>query len=799
MGVDAGDEKCIMSDERTPLITVVQTRPHRDRYPHHRLRYVCTLFLSISLFTGLIAAVLILNFLPLGDDDSDTTAGLSTSRYLPGKLPDGWPNNRGLDYDSLVAILKETPDSEKAREWSRYYTSGPHLAGKNLSQAIWTKERWEEFGVASTIVDYDVYINYPKGHRLALLEKEKGEKDAAEDQWKIKYEASLEEDVLKEDATSGLKDRVPTFHGYSASGNVTAGYVFVNYGTYQDFEDLQAANVPLEGKIALVKYGGVFRGLKVKRAQELGMVGAIIYTDPGDDGEVTEENGYDTYPNGPARQPSSVQRGSCQFLSFAPGDPTTPGYPSKPGAPRQDTSHAIPSIPSIPISYQDALPLLKALNGHGPKASSFSKSWHGGGLGYKGVDYNIGPSPDSLSLNLINEQDYVTTPLWNVIGIINGTIPDEIVVLGNHRDAWIAGGAGDPNSGSAAFNELIRGFGIATRAGWRPLRTIVFASWDGEEYGLVGSTEWVEEYLPWLSASTVAYLNVDVGTRGPDFKLTAAPLLEQVVIDALELVQSPNQTVPGQTVGDTWDKKIATMGSGSDYTAFQDFAGIPSIDMGFRASGNSPVYHYHSNYDSFTWMERYGDPDFLYHETIAKIWALVAAKLVETPVLQLSATRYAEGLRRYVESVKTKLDSESSFDLGDGNNEIFDALDTAVDRFHFAATLHDGTAAALLQQLYDNDIPWWKFWEKIQLYYAIRRINTKYKLLERKFLYAEGLDGRPWFKHVVFAPGKWTGYAGATFPGIVEAIEEKDAVAALKWIGIATGVVEGAVEWLEED
>jgi N-acetylated-alpha-linked acidic dipeptidase len=316
MSAHAGSEKATMSDERTPLIAVVQTRPHRDRYPHHRLRYVCTLFLSISLFTGLIAAVLVLNFLPLGEDDSDTAAG--TSWLVSGKLPEGWPYSRGLDFDGLVDILTQTPDSEKAREYSRYYTAGPHLAGKNLSQALWTKDKWEEFGVRSLVVDYDVYLNYPKGHRLALLEKEgDDEKGTAEgeDRWQIKYEASLEEDVLDEDATSGLEDRVPTFHGYSASGNVTAGYVYVNYGTYQDFEDLQAANVTLEGHIALAKYGGVFRGLKVKRAQEMGMLGIIMYSDPGDDGEVTEANGYAVYPDGPARQPSSVQRGSCQFLS----------------------------------------------------------------------------------------------------------------------------------------------------------------------------------------------------------------------------------------------------------------------------------------------------------------------------------------------------------------------------------------------------------------------------------------------------------------------------------------------------
>lgn len=316
MIVLSGDEKATMSDERTPLLAVVPTRPHRDRYPHHTLRYICTLFLSISLFTGLIAAVLILNLVPL--DESDTTVGVL--RYLPNKLPDGWPNSRGLDYESLVGILQETPDSERAREWSTYYTSGPHLAGKNLSQAIWTKELWQEFGIESVIVDYDVYLNYPKGHRLALLEKNRDDNDprsasAPESAWKIKYEASLEEDVLDEDASSGLSNRVPTFHGYSASGNVTGSYVFVNYGSYADFEDLLAANISLKGNIALAKYGGVFRGLKVKRAQELGMIGVVMYSDPGDDGDITELNGYATYPDGPARQPSSVQRGSCQFLS----------------------------------------------------------------------------------------------------------------------------------------------------------------------------------------------------------------------------------------------------------------------------------------------------------------------------------------------------------------------------------------------------------------------------------------------------------------------------------------------------
>lgn len=308
----ARDEKPIMADEHTPLIAVVETRPHRDRYPHHRLRAFCTLVLSAALIFGLTATFIVLNLTSVGLDEHESHHWTAALPFGNRKfnIPDSWPFSSGLQYEELIEILSTTPDKEKAREWSDFYTAGPHLAGRNLSQALWTRERWQEWGVESTIVDYDVYLNYPKGHRLALLEKKNDGDD-----WGVKFEATLEEDVLDEDPTSGLADRVPTFHGYSASGNVTAQYVFVNYGTYKDFETLRARNVSLEGKIALAKYGGVFRGLKVKRAQEMGMLGVVMYTDPGDDGLVTEENGLQAYPEGPARNPSSVQRGSVQFLS----------------------------------------------------------------------------------------------------------------------------------------------------------------------------------------------------------------------------------------------------------------------------------------------------------------------------------------------------------------------------------------------------------------------------------------------------------------------------------------------------
>ena len=297
---EKADAYSMSPSESTPLLTTVGIRPQRYRYPHHRLRRFSTIVLS-SILT--LAALLFLSptaILP-------RTHG-SIWSYAPWAHPfphESWPHGHGLSYAELQALLQETPSAEKAREWSNYYTAGPHLAGKNLSQAVWTQERWQEFGVQDTsIVAYDIFLNYPLDHRLALLEK--GE---------VVFEATLEEDVLEEDSTSGLEDRVPVFHGYSASGNVTAPFVFVNFGTVADYQDLVDRNVSLAGKIAIAKYGRIFRGLKVKRAQELGMVGVILYDDPESDGEITEENGYLAYPDGPARNPSAVQRGSTQFLS----------------------------------------------------------------------------------------------------------------------------------------------------------------------------------------------------------------------------------------------------------------------------------------------------------------------------------------------------------------------------------------------------------------------------------------------------------------------------------------------------
>jgi N-acetylated-alpha-linked acidic dipeptidase len=477
---------------------------------------------------------------------------------------------------------------------------------------------------------------------------------------------------------------------------------------------------------------------------------------------------------------------------------TTPGYPSKPGVPRAPADESTPSIPSIPISYNDAVPILKALNGVGPKAGDLGAAWtQNNGLTYKGVEYNIGPSPETSVLNLYNQVDYTTTPQWDVIGIINGSIPNEVIIMGNHRDAWIAGGAGDPNSGSTVLNEIVRSFGKAVEQGWKPLRTIVFASWDGEEYGLVGSTEWVEEYLPWIQDANVAYLNVDVAVSGDRLSTRASPALDRVIRDNVFKVPSPNQTVPGQTLGDLWDGRIHALGSGSDFTAFLDYAGIPSLDMGFTSTASSPVYQYHSNYDSFHWMEKYGDPGFEYHVAIAQIGALLAAELAERPVIPFNATDYAVGLRRYLEQVKSVAEEQRVKGGVEADESVFKSLESAISTFQDVAADFDAEAAAISHDLVHFSQAPLSHKKMEELYEQARTINSKYKYLDRQFLYKEGLDSRSWFKHVVFAPGLWTGYAGATFPGLVEALQFGNASDVERWVDVIEQRVDGAVGLLE--
>lgn len=739
-----------------------------------------------------------------------------------------------LDPEQVILKALET---NLAGNWSKKYTAESHLAGTNFGLVEWTKEKFEEYGFESYIDTYDTYLSYPIDHGLSLLDK-KSEK--------VLYKAPLKEDALKKDSTSQGNDTVPTFLGYAANGNVTAEYVYVNYGTEKDFEKLKELGVDVTGKIAVVRYGAIFRGLKVKFAQEAGAVAVLIYSDPAEDNGITPANGFKQYPDGPARHESSVQRGSVQFLGgkgAAPGDPTTPGYASKPGVERQDPHSSIGKIPALPISYREVTPILKKLNGQGIKAP---KEWRGELEGY---DYSIGPNAN-VTLNLYNEQNFTITPIWNVYGEIRGENHDEAIIIGNHRDAWIKGGAGDPNSGSATLLEIARALGELKKAGYKFKRSIILQSWDGEEYGLLGSTEYGEFAAKDLQRNVVAYLNLDAAVTGKHLRLSGSPVLNELLLDVAKRLEYPED---GE--GSLYDHfiketkgRIPNLGSGSDYTVFLEHLGIPSVDFGYSNGKNDSVYQYHSNYDSYHWISTFADPGFVFHNSAAKYLSFLSLELSSKEVIKFGLNDYAKDLLKYFKEAvheipkewfKKEIESESvlnqllthDFDnsafideVSQGyyptdtlfphpeflaprqcsHNKVFQMYDvkhhrnlTLGDLVH--KTFHDlkqlkniteifDSKSKDLQVQYDNKdlLP---FWKRIKLHFLIKHHNKLTQYFERAFLYKEGLYERNWFKHVVFASGRHTGYAGQTWPGVREATEDLDFDRLVKWIGIAAVAV----------
>lgn len=733
--------------------------------------------------------------------------------------------------ENPLEVVLGTLETNLARNWSKIYTADSHLAGTNYGLVEFTRAKFEEYGAKAHVDDYDVLLSYPESHSLSLLDK-KG---------RIEYEAPLKEDEFEEDPTSVGNDTVPTFLGYGANGNVTAQYVYINYGTIEDFAWLEENGIDLTGKIAVARYGHIFRGLKLKFAQEHGAVGVLLYSDPADDGEITPANGYKQYPKGPARAESAVQRGSVQFLGgvgATPGDPTTPGYASKKGVAREDPHQSIGKIPILPISYREVKPILAKLNGHGKKTP---KSWKGG---LDEFEYTTGPNPDA-SLNLYSNQTFKITPIWNVYGVFEGEHKDEAILIGNHRDAWIKGGAGDPNSGSAVLLEIARALGALQKAGYRFKRSIILQSWDGEEYGLVGSTEFGEYAAKKLQKDVVAYINTDVAVQGKILSLEASPVLNKILRKVARWLPYPEKdsgSLYDHFVKEKGDK-IRNLGSGSDYTVFLEHLGIPSADIGFKSGPKDPIYQYHSNYDSFHWMETYGDKGFVYHNLAAKYISLIALELSKKKLLDFSLNDYAKDLLFYYDQVKQIvpkdwLDREVSSDsmvdyvVNDlANNEATDKASQSYykERGMFAfpellepfrcrhvssmlmrsakhhkkstfgevlkhtqhkledlekkALLFD-TESAALQEKFDNgdQLHWW---QKIKLHFQIKRQNKLIQYFERNFLYEKGLKERSWFKHIVFASGRFTGYAGQTWPGIREAIEDGDFDRTVQWLGIA--------------
>lgn len=676
-----------------------------------------------------------------------------------------------------AAYLKAISEENLSGNWSKKYTEVPHLPGKGLGLVNFTAEKFMEYGLETEIETFDIYMNYPVDTGLTLYEE-----------GIPVYKANLTEDVLQEDPTTAGDDLIPAFHAYSASGNVTAQYVYVNYGTKEDFDLLKDIGVSVKGKIVIVRYGAIFRGLKVKFAQEAGAVGVLIYSDPGDD-EFQEANGDKPYPLGPARNPSSLQRGSVQFLSIGPGDPTTPGRPSQgDDVVREDPYKTIPKIPSLPISFREVEPILKELNGFGLKASKFGgEKWIGN---LPGFNYWTGPNP-AATLNLYNEQKYDIVPIHNVYGVLRGENDDSFIMIGNHRDAMVKGGAGDPNSGSAAMLEIVRGFHQLSLTGWKPYRTIKFASWDGEEYGLLGSTEYGEKNAKYLQSSLLAYLNVDTAVSGKLLNVESSPFLNKAINEALRLVEYPsNEHLSLHDHYYNRKEKIGILGSGSDYTVFLEHLGIPSMDISFGAGKGDAVYHYHSNYDSYHWMSTVQDPGFKFHQTMSKILGMIALRLSEPKVVNTKIENYCNELIDYFQALSAKVPKHwmnVTDHKGLPLSSLIEKTTAKLEDFKTNAIGYDSYLTDLREQW--ENLPSLPFWKRIALRFKIKGANMKLMFFERSFIHEDGLKMRPWFKHIVYAAGRNTGYLGFALPGLKEALDDNEVEDFMHWAHVFSHTV----------
>jgi hypothetical protein len=614
--------------------------------------------------------------------------------------------------------------------------------------------------------EFQVYLNYPRedGRKLAII-----------DPPQLVWEATLEEN---DSAT-------PVFHGHAKSGNVTGPLVYANFGSREDFQLLADRGISLNGSIALVRYYGTQpdRALKIKSAELAGAAGCIIYSDPSQDGFV---NGP-AYPKGRYMPTDGVQRGGVSLMSQVVGDVLTPGYASTPEEKDRmspEDSPALVQIPSLPISWRDAQRLLQALEGHGSKVP---EKWVGGVPKIQG--WWTGDQ-DSPTVHLMNLQDEETRqPIYNIHGKILGLEEqDKKIIIGNHRDSWCLGSV-DPGSGTAVFMELIRVFGELLVYGWRPLRTIEFVSWDGEEYNLIGSTEHVEKEVEDLRANAYAYLNVDVGVSGPNFRVAGSPVFEHTVMSILNRISDP---FANKTLKDIWDEKnqkIDPLGAGSDYVAFQDIAGTSSIDFGFEGE----PYPYHSCYESFDWMSNFGDPGFEYHKLLAQFWGLLLLDLSENPMLPFDMEAYG----RYVTGWVKDLDEFAKSKKADVNTK----------RMHEAAATLEANAAQFQE--------WTRVWHDSvwgsggyeSNVMAIQRVNHNMQMASFDTHLLDLADGggvsfgsissilklkliimlmqipnRTQFRHVVFGPELWAGYDASIFPAIRDSINTGNWSLAQYWI-----------------
>ncbi|GMF65893.1 unnamed protein product [Phytophthora lilii] len=675
--------------------------------------------------------------------------------------------------------LVDEVDATRIREYLHAYSSKPHIAGSkaDYETALYTMEQFESFGIKTEIKEYYTLLSTPVHRRLAIIQPA----DAAQ-------ELNLTEASVAGDACTTDPSAEPPFLAYSPSGNVTAPVVYANYGSQQDFQWLVDQGVDLKGKIALVRYGANYRGLKVLAALEHGMAGVLVYSDPQDDGFGRGP----VYPDGPWRPENSFQRGSIYNEC---GDPLTPGWASVLGAKylKYEDVKTIPHLPSLPLSYGQAKHILKALRGKQAPAS-----WQGG-LMFSDGGYHIGDDGSTV-VHLDLEMDNSIGPIWDVVGTIEGSEePQKQVILGNHRDAWVCG-AIDPNSGTAVLVELGRVFGKMLKSGWRPKRTIVLASWDAEEQGLLGSTEFVEEYAEKLKEEAIAYLNVDL-TLGSLVAAGGSPSIAKLIFQIANAIPAndfANITVSQKTLYQQWltqtesyrlggatsgtigpDHLLTVLGTGSDFGGFCHHLGVVSANLGFTLPGSYGTYH--STMDSIMYSELYADPGYISHVTIGRWWGLMALRLADNAVLPLEFSSYGLVMREAVTSFEQSL--EAAAERYPGVDAVdFAELRRAIANFDANTKVFHEKLATLSPEASNDDITLW---------------NDKLMYLERHLTLESGLPHRGWYKHVVFGPGFYDGYGGTAFPGLADGIAFHDSADAIQaHVDDVVKVLDGAAAFL---
>jgi N-acetylated-alpha-linked acidic dipeptidase len=679
----------------------------------------------------------------------------------------------GADSSPWEEKFRAIPSQQNLREYMQRLSARPHHVGSpyDKDNAEWIAAKLKSWGLDARIETFDVLFPTPKERLVEMTEP-------------AHFTAKLQEPPVAIDPTSNQQsEQLPIYHAYSIDGEATAPLVYVNYGIPADYEQLARMGISVNGAIVIARYGESWRGIKPKVAAEHGALACIVYSDPRDDGYATN----DVFPDGPDRPRDGAQRGSVMDMPLYPGDPLTPGVGATPDAKRLPISEAktLTKIPVLPLSYGDAQPLLAALKG--PVAP---EAWRGA----LPITYHVGPGPAKVHMRLKFNWD--TKRLYDVIVRIPGSeFPDEWIIRGNHHDAWV-NGAEDPISGAVAEMEEMRGLSTLLQQGWKPKRTIIYCFWDGEEPGLLGSTEWAETHAADLEKHAVVYINSDTNGRG-FLGVEGSHTLENFMNGVMKDIQDPETKMtvwqrshladvahaPAERkdeIRKRADRRIGALGSGSDYTAFIDHLGVASIDLGYGGEGGGGGV-YHSIYDDFYWYTHFSDTDFTYGRLLAETAGTAVIRLADAGLLPFQFANFADTVRVYLDELK-KLDSEQREEIEERNREIDEGVFTATadPREKFVPPPKGPVPPHLNFAPLENAID--ALTHSAQRYDAARQkataanmqaVNARLIQSERRLTDSAGLPGRPWFRHMIYAPGFYTGYGVKTIPGVREAIEQK--------------------------